>query len=68
MRKLIKSIVIRDSSDYTIVKHHIKKLGLDFECEFKEGNVIDFFDDYLYQIVREFMSHTKIKSKINKDI
>lgn len=68
MRKLIKSIVISDSSDYSIVKHHIKKIELDFECDFRENNIIDFFDDYLYQLVREFIAHTRIKSKINKDI
>jgi hypothetical protein len=66
MRSVIKSIFIVHDSDYSIIKHHIKSLDLLIDCEFKEGNIIDFYDDYLYQIIKSFLKHTKIKSKINK--
>jgi hypothetical protein len=67
MKKIVKSIVVSNESDYSIVKHHIASLDLEFECKFKETNIIDFYDDYLYGVIKEFLKHTHIKSKINKD-
>ena len=66
--KLIhKSIIVHEASDYSILKHHINELELEFECKFKENNVIDFYDEYLYLLIKKFMTRTKIKSKINKE-
>ena len=61
-----KSIIVQEASDYSILKHHIGVLELDFECAFKDNNVIDFYDEYLYITIKNFMKHTRIKSKINK--
>lgn len=68
MKKIIKSVVISNESDYSIVKHHIASLDLEFECAFRDINIIDFYDEYLYVVIKEFLKHTKIKSKINKDL
>jgi len=66
MQTIHKSIHVYNDNDYAIVQHHISKLEMEFECMYKDNNVIDFFDDYLYQIIKKFMTHTHIKSKINK--
>jgi len=66
MQKIYKSIHVYNDSDYAIIQHHISELEMGFECAYKDGNVIDFFNEYLYQIIKKFMIHTSIKSKINK--
>lgn len=62
-----KSIIIQEANDYSILKHHIKELDLEFECAFRENNIIDFYDEYLYTTIKNFMKHTRIKSKFNKE-
>ncbi len=66
-KQIHKSIVIADENDFSIIKHHIATIDYNYECHFRDGRIIDFYDDYLYSLIREFMNHTRIKSKINKD-
>lgn len=66
-KKIHKSIIIQDANDYSIVKHHIHELEMEFECQFKDNNIIDFYDEYLYITIKAFMLRTKIKSKFNKN-
>lgn len=66
--QIYKSIIVQEDNDFSIIKHHIQALSYEFECSFKAGNIIDFYDEYLYTTIKEFMNHTKIKSKFNKDI
>lgn len=69
MREVYKSLRILDNSDFSIIKHHIiDKLELEFECKFKEDSIIDFYDEYLYDTIKTFIKHTKIKFNINKEI
>jgi len=63
--KVFKSIIIQNDQDCAIIKHHIQELDMMFECKFNEC-IIDFYDQYLYSIIKEFMTRTKIKSKIYK--
>jgi hypothetical protein len=68
MRTICKSLKIADSSDYSIIKHHITNvLELSFECEFADHQVINFYDEYLYETIKSFIKHTKIKFSINKN-
>lgn len=67
MRKIYKSLKINDSSDYSIIKHHITNvLELSYECEFKDDQIINFYDEYLFDLTKSFIKHTKIKFSINK--
>lgn len=67
MRTIYKSLKINDCSDFSIIKHHIiNVLELSFECEFTIDQVINFYDEYLYETVKSFIKHTKIKYSINK--
>lgn len=66
-KRVYKSIIVQEDNDYSILKHHIKGLDLEFECAFKDDNIIDFYDEYLYTTIKNFMKHTRIKSKFNKE-
>ena len=66
MRITYKSLKISDASDFSIIKHHITNvLELSFECEFADNQVINFYDEYLYEMIKSFIKHTKIKFSIN---
>lgn len=68
MRTIYKSLKINDGSDFSIIRHHISsELELSFECEFTTDQVINFYDEYLYETIRSFIKRTKIKSSINKN-